>query len=66
VILILVGLALLVAGLADAAIANSTASLNLPPSPFDQQRAFRDLKDVRGTRTGATEDQMLMISLAFS
>jgi glutaminyl-peptide cyclotransferase len=44
--LVLVGLALLVAGLVYAASANSTAGLKLSPSPFNEQRAFGDLKYV--------------------
>ena len=40
----LVSLTLAVAGFLYAASANSTAGLTLPPSPFNEQRAFEDLK----------------------
>jgi hypothetical protein len=40
----LVVLTLAVAGFVYAASANSTAGLTLPPSPFNEQRAFQDLK----------------------
>jgi hypothetical protein len=43
-VLLLVGLALLVAGLVYAASANSTLGLKLAPGAFNEQRAFRDLK----------------------
>ena len=40
----LVSLTLAVAGFLYAASANSTAGLTLSPSPFNEQRAFEDLK----------------------
>jgi len=43
-VLVLVALALLVAGLVYAASANSTADLKLPFSAFNEQRAFEELK----------------------
>ena len=40
----LVGLALLVAGFVYTASTNSTADVTLSPSPFDERRAFEDLR----------------------
>ncbi len=68
--LVLVGLALLVAGLAYAATTNSTANLKLPPSPFNQQRAFQDLKNFaklgpRPPGSDAHDFTRLLLDLAF-
>jgi protein-S-isoprenylcysteine O-methyltransferase Ste14 len=69
-VLVLAGLALLMAGLAYAATANSTAGLKLSPSPFNQQRAFQDLKNFaalgpRPPGSDAHDFTRLILNLSF-